>query len=347
MSKEKNKKNYVASFKWHIILLLIFSAFIAWILYKPLVSFITKDHYPSIVPINSEKNQTLIQNSAIVQAGMYVQDFSEFDFVHDQFTADVIVWFKFDPKKISLDKIEKFSFDRGKFEQKSPPKIQEEDDKIFARYYLKVTFKNRLNYIHFPLDDHKINLIVTNYSISPSEAIFKSFNDNIIIDKKLKLIGWDLIGKEVKTGYIKNNLYPYGTKDIYHPRIIFSINFSKSGIRHLIYMLIPFLLVFLFLPLTLIFDPFKQSDNIITISLAVMSGLLAHRFIVGGMSPTSPGYLMLADKIFILLIIGSCIIFIFNVFGDKISGFYKNIIIFLLYVYVALGLLYFLYPIIK
>jgi len=348
MSKEKNDKRYIASISLHLILLLVFSIFLGWILYKPLVSFIPKDHYPSIVPITSHQTPTFVQNPAIIKVGIYLQDFSEFDFVNDKFTADIIVWFKFDPQKIALDKIEKFSFDRGTFKQKGPPKIKEEKDgHLFVRYYLKLSFKNRLNYTHFPLDDHKINLILTNYSISPSEGIFESSSDTIMIDKKLSLIGWSIINTQVKTGYIKNNLDPYDTKNIYHPRIIFSLDFSKSGIRHLVYILIPLLLVFLFLPLTLIFDPFKNSDNIITISLAVISGLLAHRFIVGGMSPTAPGYLMLADKIFVLLLIGSCIIFIFNVFGERISGFYKNMIILFLYIYVAIGLLYFMYPIIS
>jgi len=342
------EKNYAASVTLQFVLLTLFTIFLFWILHRPSIIFEAKDKEPPLIQITPQKIMQLGVDPGIIQVGLYIRDFPEFNIAEDTFTADITVWFRFNPIITPLKKVEKFKFDKANIIEKSAPYIQKEKDQmIFVRYNMKITFSANLNYIYFPLDDHRIAFSLTNYLLSPKDTIFKSYKSDIFMNPDVEVPEWKLIGKAVKTGYIEDKLDPqYKEKYLYHPRVIFYLDFMRSGIRHLISIFIPLVLIFLIALFTFTFNPYTDLSNIIGISVASISAIIAQRFVIEGMSPSTGG-LMLSDKLFILFLVGCCIIFTVNILGKKITSPYKNLITILLHLYIIAGFLYFLLPIIK
>jgi len=341
MKKEEIKKNHSASIGLQLTLLGIFTILLFGILYKINTTFITKDTIPPLTQITPQQIIQFGAEPSTVHVGIYIYNFPKFDMAENIFTADLTVWFKFNPRIIPVEKLGKFTFDRSTILYKSQPQLKKEKDNLlFARYTVRVRFSTNLNYDNFPLDDHNVILTLNHYFLSPKDTIFKSYKSDININPKIRIPGWKLVGKSVRTGFIEDKLDPnYKERYTYHPRAIFSLEFSRSGVRHLISILIPLLLVFFIALFTLTFDPYTEASSIIGISVASISALIAQRFVIERMSPSS-GHLMLSDKLFILLLIGCCIIFTINIIGKKFTSPYKNLLTILLHLYVIIGFLF-------
>ena len=345
IEKKHNTKNR-SSIYLHIILLLMFSTFLVWLFYQPVKKFITKDTATPVMPIGPAEKEKF-GNPPVVTVGLYIRNWPEFSISENKFIADLTVWFRFDPKRISVEKLRRFHFDRANTIYKSKPYVMSIKDTVFARFYVRIEFTTNLNYESFPLDDHKINISLIYNSLSPSDAIFTSNNDYLTMDPEIKIQGWDLADKMVKTGYIEETLDPHEKKSqIYHPRVVFSLYFARSGIRHVISIIIPLILIFLIAVFTLTIVQRYKDNTALGIAVASISAIIAHRFVISAMSP-KPGYLMISDLLFIWLLIGCCILFMINIFGREIPKGYKNIIIILSYIYLVAGLLYFILPALK
>jgi len=341
---EDKKEKYAASRPFQIILILISGLIIAWMLSKPIVGFKSTDEYPEIVPLTPKKIIKFGGAPSIVDIGMYIRDFSEFDMVKGIFVADLTLWFKFDPLVLSLDRIGKFTFDGAKILKKSKPYTKIESDKLVANYDMRIEFKGQLNYKNFPFDDHRVNFPLTNYFLTPSEANFESTESDFILNPKLKIAGWRYIDKGLKTGYVEYKLGIKGSK--IHPRIVFYLDFARVGTRHIITILIPLIIVFFISLFTLTFDPYVFAiSNIISISIASISAVIAHRFIMESMSPKA-GYFMISDKLFLLYLVVCSVIFVVNIFSRKIPGFYKNILSLILHVATLAYIAYIFKPLI-
>jgi len=343
MPKE-DTKTYRGSVKFQLILLFIFGSLCTFMLHRTTKVISINDQFPPIIALNTKKIMRLGGDPTTVTAGMYIRDFSTFDIFHNKFIASLTVWFKFDPNKISLNKIGNFFISNARLLYKDKPYTKVVNDQLFAKYNIAIEFTTSLNYKNFPLDDHTINIILTNSSFSPNEIMFKIARNNLIIDPEIDPIGWDFVDKKVETGYVETNLDPLDKKiKSYAPRIIASLYFKRSGLRKLITIFIPLLLIFYIALMTLTLNPFTEFGRIIGVSISSVSAVLAYRFIIGRLSPQT-GYLMISDKIFMIILIACCAIFFINLFCKKITGFYKNLSAVLLHTYVIFTLLYIIYP---
>ncbi|MFC1842343.1 hypothetical protein ACFLYU_01665 [Candidatus Dependentiae bacterium] len=344
--KEENNRKFTGSKKLQLILLFTFSVILLWVLAKPLSSFTSTDEYPTIVPMTPQKIISFGGSPSTIIVGLYVRDIPQANFATGDFFVNLTVWFKFNPILIPLDRINKFSFDNTReIKHKSGPYTRIEGDELLASYDMRVKFSIPMNYQNFPFDDHKINFSLTNYHLSPSEAIFKSSKSNFMINEDIKLAGWEQINKWVKTGFIKDTLNPHDARATrFHPRAVFSIDISRAGIRHVITILIPLILIFFIAVFTLAFNPSgPDAGSIIGISVASISAVIAHRFVIESMSPKS-GSFMISDKLFFLFLTSTCAIFFINIFSRKISGFYKNMLAILLYIFTFISTTYILSP---
>ena len=342
--KKKDTKKYRGSIKFQLILLLIFASFLAFLLYQTTKVISINDQFPPIIALNTKEIVRLGGDPTVVTVGIYIRDFPTFDIFHNKLSADLTVWFKFDPNKISLDKIGKFFISNARFLYKDKPYTKIVNGQLFAKYNIAIEFTTNLNYENFPLDDHTINIIITNQFFSPNEVIFKIARNNLIIDPDIDPIGWDLVDKKVESGYVETNLDPLDKKiKAYYPRVISSLYFKKSGTRKLITIFIPLFLIFYIALMTFTLNPFTEFGRIIGISISSISAVLAYRFIIGNLSPET-GYLMISDRIFMVILVICCVIFFINLFSKKITGWYKNILALLFHVYAILALLYIIYP---
>jgi len=321
--KVSEGKKYTASVNLQIILFFIFSIIFTWLLYHTTAKFKTHDDIPAIFPLTPQKIINFGGSPTPVTAGVYIRDIPTFDILNGKFVVDINVWFRFDPRLVSLERIGKFTFDRARIISRSEPYTKIEGCNLLARYDMKVEFTTTLNYKDFPLDDHRINFTITNYHLMPSDVTFKSSRTYLSINPKIKISGWECLDKGIKTGYLEDQLDPHDKKSIiYHPRIIFSLDYTT----------------------TFTFNPYGTNGrNILSVSIATITAVIAYRFVIERISPRV-GYFMISDYAFTSLVTGCFIVFIANLFFMKTSGFTKNIITILLYLCNITMFIYLLIP---
>lgn len=279
----------------------------SFVTYRPLRLFFSNNPTPYIIP---NKPKAVASNrSAVAQVtvGMHIINFNKFDTTANEFIANLIVWFEFNPSLISLSAIEKFSFDRGEILHTSKPYIKNlKNEKLLARYTVRVKFSTNLDHTYFPLNGHTIFIVLHNEETTTDELIFFSQKNNLVLSEGLHTEDWIATDKNVNTGHFTVQL-GHMDKETQYPRAIFSIDFKRSGLRKFLLIFIPILMFFFLGLLSLIMN---VNDNK-TISLSMVSssltGLLAYRFVIDGISP-AVGYFNITDYLFNIIL---CAVFIF------------------------------------
>jgi hypothetical protein len=338
MSEEILQEQYQASVKLQMTLFVTLGIFLAWLLYQPIRTFKSNDEFPQSVSLTPRQIIDMGGAPTFVDVGLYVRDIPVFDMVKGTLLADATVWFLFDPNLVSLDRLGMFTFDRGDIVYKSEPYTRLENQKLLARYDMRIEFALKLDYKDFPIDDHRINFSMTNPFISSSEVIFQSSRTNLLINKEIKLPGWGLVEQDVKTGFLFDKDHHKAGGKIYHPRAVFSIDFARIGFRHIMVIIMPLLLIFMIALFTWTFNPFGGVfGNIIGISIMSITAVITHHFVIETISPKT-GYLMISNYIFLLILANCCLIFLGNVMGRRIKGIYKNIAAIMMYLAIALFL---------
>lgn len=324
--------HFAASAKVQLILFTIFILFMAWILYVPTVEFRTKDEAPELISLTPQKIIDLGGAPTTVHVGMYLRDVPKFDLLNGQVMADLTVWFSFDPQIISLERIGKFDFDRSTILFKSVPYTRIQGNRLLAKYDMRIMFNAKLNFTDFPLDDHRVSFILTNYFLSPTEVIFEASRDTLVFNPEIQTPGWLYVGKGVITGYLQDILSSRATtQKVLFSRVVFYLDFARSGFRHNVAIIIPLLLIFIISLLTFTFNPYgSYSSNIIPISVSAITAVIAHHFVIDRMSPET-GYFMLSNHIFLLILVFCSIILMVNIFGKRLTGVFKDIVGILLY----------------
>lgn len=291
------------------VLLILISLSIIWLcLYKRLSEFTTRDPKPPIIHVTPETYKKFGGFPDNVKVGLYINQFREFNVVTNKFDFDGVIWFEFNPDIISLEILEKFIFDRGKIETKSDPKTQLVDGKLLVRYNIRVVFSSPLNYAAFPLDNHTIHLTLTNHFVSPSAILFDSSNREFIIKAKTESAGWTRVNQNVTTGFEKSEIDPDDDrKTHYNPIAIFSIDYARYGIRYVLSIMMPLLLIFY---LTLFSFSWGAAGGL-SLAIGGVTATLGYRFVIENLSPKT-GYFMLSDHIFFLFLTANAIAFFIN-----------------------------------
>ena len=142
-----------------------------------------------------------------------------------------------------------------------------------------------MDYHLFPIDDHRLFIVLDNNSVSPNSMQFVSSNDNFILSKSVFTGGWKTISSFVETGYIETSLEKNDdTKNISYPAVVFSIDFIRSGIRPIVIIFIPLLILFILSTFILFWEKEQMASRIIICS-AIIGALLTYRFVIEQMSP--------------------------------------------------------------
>lgn len=246
-------------------------------------------------PITMETVQRWGHEPIKVQTGLTVTDFIKFENIKNSFVIDAIVWFEFNPQKISLDHIGLFGFESARIMTKSRPVVEKKEHNIIARYYVRIKFEGYLNHERFPVDDHCLQLDLYNSALRADEAAFIINPEDFNISPKINISGWKIKKHYVKTGY--EDVAVINKEVIEHPQAIFYIVIDKKNIKQLILILLPLLSIFFFC----MFSLSLTSSSAISMVLVSISALLAYMFVINGMSPAS-GALMLSDYFVILFL---------------------------------------------
>ena len=298
---------------------LVLSALVAVVLtfvmlLPPLATFITTDAAPQLIPLVPQKEADVGGAIAEIKTGLYIHDFPVFDIVKNKFIVDAIVWFQFDPRVISLETVGNFSFEKGTILKRTDPDTKMINGELFARYMVRIELASTLDYKFFPINDHRIFIVLANQFVTPSEMRYKVSEAGFVIAPKIYAQGWTPIDKTVRAGYSIARLDRYDEKKVVkHPRAVFSIDFEKAGLRKVLLILIPIILLFFLGLFSLIFDHDRGARAILSLSVGSLSGLLAYRFVIEKLSP-EVGYFTLTDHAYTLILTLTFILFLFNMY---------------------------------
>lgn len=297
----KSSMEHITSIPVQIALLIISFIILALCLYKPITHFQPIDSKPSIETLDESAAHSEIVR---IQTGLTITDFLKFDAIKNEYQVNAIIWFSFDPKKVSLDVIEKFSFTKGDLIKKSDPVItQMPDGKTTALYYIRVQFTTIPNYKRFPLDDHYLFLNVTNTALNKVNAIFDVAPDGFLLSENIYVPGWKIVEHSARSGFASVMNAPGST--VMQPKASFALGLSKQDYRQLLLIILPLLLIFYF---GIFAFSIKDIVLAITLVLASVSGLMAYSFVMQTLSP-QVGYLMLSDYMFLLFLATIFIVF--------------------------------------
>ena len=273
--------------------------------------FKTTDPIPEFNIIDAAKQREFGAFTVKVNTGIYIKNFSNFDIIRGHFVVDALVWFEFNSDEVMLETIGKFTFDNGRFLKKSPPDIKIVANKTIATYDVRIDFKSSMNYHQFPLEDHRVSLVMTNNFVTPHEMFFLVDNTCFNIAPKVSISNWRIRDVYTDAGYTAPTL---DTKDenktTTFPKAIFLINMEKAGIKKLLVIFMP-----LYLAVFLSFFSFLMSiGNVIgrfSLAASGVSALLGYRFVIEKMIP-EVGYFTTTDSIFTMLLMINFLVFVWQ-----------------------------------
>jgi ABC-type branched-subunit amino acid transport system substrate-binding protein len=233
---------------------------------------------------------------------------------------DAIVWFEFNPSIIRLEQIEKFSIEKATSIQKSEPEIKRQGKLLLVRYDVKVEFSTNLDHIYFPMNDHVLYIVLTNEFVSPNEMVFVGHEGLLTWSNKLYTSDWKIIGKSIDSGYAdtKIDLTNIHTKTS-HPRILYSLILSKTGLRKTALIFLPIFFILLLGAFSLTLSNQGMSGTVLSLAVGSLTGLLAYRFVIESISP-NVGYFTLAERIYTVVLSFSFLTFILDVIQVSIAG---------------------------
>ena len=285
------------------IAVLITTFFILVIGYYGISGFNPKEIQPDLLPITPEKIKEWRGSPIIVHVGLYINSWQNFDVVKNEFVFDGVIWFQFDPARMDLDTISQFSFEKGEIVSKSDPETKLIDSKLHVEYKIRVNFTSTLNQRAFPLDDHQLFIVLVNTTIEPRTAVFRSFKSGFRIDNAIQTPGWVNVNRSVEAGYEEKFIIEGDAERVIrYPKIVFILDFYRSGISLIMLILLPIFLIFFISLFSLGYDPKENSRLIFGLASSSLTSLVAYRFVITALSP-KVGYFLISDKLFTCILV--------------------------------------------
>lgn len=322
---------YPVSPLFQLILIIISIICIMYFINRGLARLLIKEPSPAINVITPDTVKQFGNFPEVILVGLYVEEFQKFDIIKGSFIFSGMVWFLANPAIISIETLSKFSFEQGTILSRGDPKITILDKNLLVQFPVKVDITNNLDYVYFPIDDHRVYFILNNTFISPTDRIFNSSQREFVVKQTAHTFGWELLGTTVTSGYDQSVIDEYDAqKTLRYARIVFAMDFSRYGTRYILSILLPLLLIFY---LTLFCFSIMGGRTNTTLAAGSITAILAYRFVIESLSP-AVGYFMLSDYLFFLFLGASFTIFFltsFEHFATKIPLLYKKIIIIFLH----------------
>lgn len=305
-------RKVIRTVRFKFLMIGIMTALIILFFNVVLSRFNSTDPEPSLQNIDIERTTEFAAFTVHVQTGLYIRNFSYFSMLENKFVVDAVVWFTFDPDEITIDTIEQFSFENGTIVKRSEPDVKMIDGKMFAKYNVVIELKSNLEFCQFPLEDHRLSIVLTNNFVTPHEVMFDVLSTDFVVAPNIFVSNWVIKGLNTNFGVDENILNQIDkTKKIAYPKAAFVIDFAKAGIRQVFIIFAPIFLVFFFS----LFAFFLTVANVIgrtTLAVSSVSALLGYRFVIENMMP-KVGYFTTTDYVYIILLAFAFLSFIFHV----------------------------------
>jgi hypothetical protein len=325
MADSGKEKALLISPIFQLILIGITTLSIIGILYISISRFNPLDKIPQVKTLTPEKILEF-GNPAPTKVGMYIKDYPVVDFVGGNFAINAMVWFVFDPSAVSLETIGRFVFENGEIKNRSLAEVKIVDEGyLFARYNVRVDFKLPLQYNLFPVDDHRLFFVLVNDFTSPGQIMLESVKKDFVVDSDLEMFGWHNRGAGVRAGYTESILNPNDpNRKVYAPRAVFYVDYSHIGIRYVLSIFLPLILIFFISLFGLSFNiEGRYAGSAFGLVAGGITGMITYYFVIQNMSP-EVGYFMISDYIYFLFLSLNFLVFIITIFGAEIQTWVKK-----------------------
>jgi len=299
--------------KFKILMFFLLFVYVIGLFAYALKDFRSEDPVPPVEIVTVEMHKQLRDLSARIRAGLHIKNFPTFEFAHNQFIIDALIWFEFNKNELMLKTIEKFSFENSTILSKSAPHVSINGDNILAKYDITFNVKTDLDFHRFPLGDHRLSMVLTNEFVSPAEMYFYDDADAIsfTVSPDIFISNWSVYALNTTPGYSSISIDEHHTsRRSSHPKVAFTIDFAKAGINRILIIFVPLFAAMLFALFTFLMS-FNNHSGKTTLSVTAITAILGYRFVIQQMSP-SVGYFTITDKIFLFFLIFSLFIFIFQ-----------------------------------
>ncbi len=274
--------------------------------------FFTSDQPPELLHFIPTGRTSSGLGMSEVKTGLYIKNFPVFDVVKNNFVMDALIWFKFNPSLVRLEAIDKFTFDRCTNLVKSEPEILLEKDMLVVNYNIKLTFSNKLDYLFFPIDNHRLCIVMNNEYVTPNELIYSVQEDHFGCSNEVHTTDWHMVKKTVESGYSEIVLDPTKNQKASHPRVVYSIDLALAGLRKAALIFNPIILILLTGTFSLTLDIRSYSILIFSLSYGSVTGILAYRFVIEKISP-DVGYFTMAELFYTIALFIGFITFVVNI----------------------------------
>jgi len=306
-----NPKKFI-TIPYQVVLLIIITVLLLLSLLYPIYTFYPRFVEPEIHHISSESIKALGKTPTKVLMGLSLIDFIDFNIRDNIFEARAIIWFEYDPSKVSVEQLGNFYLARGTVVEKKGPIISKFSENLSrAVYHVQLKYRTLMDYAWFPFDDHRVFLEIINPYLNSQEVILETTVDSWVLPEKLNLGGWQVVQHKTNSGVINVPLTTdvNSTDTLQEIKAYFSLGVTRRDFRLLLLILLPLLLIFYFG----VFSLSLAGSSALSLSLSSVSGLIAYRYVIRMLEP-SVSYFMLSDYLFLMLLAESFVIFTVNLF---------------------------------
>lgn len=288
------------------------------------------DFKPSLINVDSK-------NFSEIDFQFDLQNFIKADFLLNEFILDAILWFVFDPKKVTIEDISKFSFSKSEIIYKSEPVIQKFKDKLIARFDLRLKSMANLNFKYFPLDTHRLFITLDNKFLD-SDFRF-SQKSKLNVSESIYVPAWKFLGSQLELGFKKiKTVFSY----INNPRAILQLDFIQENMRSFIFLFLPMLIILLISLCAFALNLKNHFETVLSLTSAGVIGLVGYRYVIEKISP-KVSYYMLSDHIFNLILIILFVIFFADIFYKEKLDRYRGLMVLSLYMFFILAWSYLMF----
>jgi hypothetical protein len=299
---------------FQVICIVLSLAWFTFVINRRLAMFNPQEQGPELVHITPPIYKKFGGFANFVTIGLFIDRFQTFDITNNAFVFTGYVWFKYLSGTMSITDLEKFYFLQGEILERSDPETQVIDQYTLTTFHVKVRFSSVLSYKDFPFDGHRIRISISHNNLSPEEVVFQSAERDMIVKSDEKQVGWHKIDQSVDTGFLESDIDSYDKrKTQYHPAATFSVDYERHGIRFILSIFLPLLLIFY----VTLFGFSLDDGSALRNAVGGVTGILGYRFVIDNFSP-KVGYFMVSDSIFFLILSLTCftlVLFIVTVFG--------------------------------
>ncbi len=290
-----------------------------------LSTFRSDDPIPDVKMISFEMRKQFRDLASRVKVGLYIRNFPTFNFINNNFVVNALIWFEFNKNEIMLSTINQFSFENSNILHKSDPYVTLHEGKMLVQYDVIFETKTDINFYRFPLEDHRLSIVLTNNFISPNEMYFDdSFGAlSFIVSDRLFTSDWEVHALRSVSGYTALAFDKYAPqREMLSPKAVFTIDLKKIGINKILLIFVP-LFAAILLALFSFLMSFNNHSGKATVGLTAITALLGYRFVIQQMSPPV-GYFTLTDKVFTFFLLFAFLIFVFHVLLSRHYFFWEE-----------------------